>query len=313
MRKTMLSILMLFITLCSVFSQEKKESDIDFQILKGPYLGQKPPGNIPEIFASGIISTEKNEHGFPAFSPKGDEVFWSVYNNAGNFQTIYYMKRENDIWTKPKIAWFSGEFTEGTPSFNISGDKLFFSSFRSDNGLKTKTANIWFLEKIDNKWIGPKKLGAKLNTENMEFFPYLAKNDVMYLQGTLMGVQNNFGIYRSDFVDGEYTKPILLGEEINTKYLDWTACVDPNEEFLIFASTRPGTFGSSDLHISFKQTNGEWSSPKNMGEPFNTKKMERFPGLSPDGKYLFFIRGFGDVYWVDAKIIEDLKPEELKD
>ncbi len=38
--------------------------------------------------------------------------------------------------------------------------------------------------------------------------------------------------------------------------------------------------------------------------------------FSPDGKYLFFTRydenWNEDIYWVDAKIIEDLKPKELK-
>lgn len=30
----------------------------DFPVLKGPYLGQKPPGVKPEIFAPGIVSTK---------------------------------------------------------------------------------------------------------------------------------------------------------------------------------------------------------------------------------------------------------------
>jgi len=33
--------------------------------------------------------------------------------------------------------------------------------------------------------------------------------------------------------------------------------------------------------------------------------------LSPDGKYLFY-QSRGDIYWVDAKIIEELKPRDLK-
>jgi len=33
--------------------------------------------------------------------------------------------------------------------------------------------------------------------------------------------------------------------------------------------------------------------------------------IYPDSKYLFF-SSEGDIYWVDAKIIEDLKPKELK-
>jgi len=30
--------------------------------------------------------------------------------------------------------------------------------------------------------------------------------------------------------------------------------------------------------------------------------------LSPDGRHLFFTRN-GDIHWVDASIIEDLRPE----
>jgi hypothetical protein len=44
--------------------------------------------------------------------------------------------------------------------------------------------------------------------------------------------------------------------------------------------------------------------------------MERFSTVSSDGKYLFFTRdtpGYDeDVYWVSAKIIDDLKKESIK-
>jgi hypothetical protein len=35
------------------------------------------------------------------------------------------------------------------------------------------------------------------------------------------------------------------------------------------------------------------------------------PVMSPDGKYLFFTageRGKSDIYWVEAKFLEDLRP-----
>lgn len=41
----------------------------------------------------------------------------------------------------------------------------------------------------------------------------------------------------------------------------------------------------------------------------------RFPGLPPDGKYLLFCAYANrdvKIYWADAKIIEESKPEELK-
>ena len=57
---------------------------------------------------------------------------------------------------------------------------------------------------------------------------------------------------------------------------------------------------------------GKWKEPVNMGKSINTDRQERFPGVSPDGKYLFFTRWhsspyYHDLYWVDAGIIDDLK------
>ncbi|MBE0655504.1 MAG: hypothetical protein IH594_17005, partial [Bacteroidales bacterium] len=48
----------------------------DFSKLRGPYLGQNPPGLTPEIFAPGIISTEQFEFG-GTFSPDGTEFFFT--------------------------------------------------------------------------------------------------------------------------------------------------------------------------------------------------------------------------------------------
>ena len=60
----------------------------------------------------------------------------------------------------------------------------------------------------------------------------------------------------------------------------------------------------------------EWSGPINMGNKINTNKYERFPSVSSDGKYFFFVRNvpetFGDIFWVDAKIIQDLEAKTLK-
>jgi hypothetical protein len=50
----------------------------------------------------------------------------------------------------------------------------------------------------------------------------------------------------------------------------------------------------------------------NLGNTINTKESERFPGISPDGKFLFYFGYTRDIYWVDANIIEQLKPKNLK-
>ena len=58
-----------------------------------------------------------------------------------------------------------------------------------------------------------------------------------------------------------------------------------------------------------------------MGESINHSNA-MWPYVSPDGKYFFFVSDrhrtedkkcmYWQIYWVDAKIIEDLKPNYLK-
>ena len=64
-----------------------------------------------------------------------------------------------------------------------------------------------------------------------------------------------------------------------------------------------------------KYEEGRWTNPRNLGESVNTKNYDWFPRVKADEKYLLFARtvsGKIDLYWVYAKIIDDLKPDDLK-
>ena len=99
---------------------------------------------------------------------------------------------------------------------------------------------------------------------------------------------------------------------VNSEYFDWTPFVAPDESYLIFSSTRPGSKDKyGDLYVSFKDKNNNWMPPINMGDKVNTEKQERFPGISKNGKILFFTRGteenFDDIFWINSSIINELK------
>jgi Tol biopolymer transport system component len=50
-----------------------------------------------------------------------------------------------------------------------------------------------------------------------------------------------------------------------------------------------------------------------MGDGINATENEMCASVSPDGKYLFFSRevdGNRDIYWVDAKVIDEYRPKE---
>jgi len=71
--------------------------------------------------------------------------------------------------------------------------------------------------------------------------------------------------------------------------------ISPDESYLIFCYFRPGGQGTADLYISIREENGNWSEAQNIGNVINTEMLERFPSVSPDGKYLFFTRNRGEV------------------
>ncbi len=60
-KKIFLMFILSLFVLTSCKTQEVQKSEIDFSQLKGAYLGQNPPGMAPQLFASGIITTDASE------------------------------------------------------------------------------------------------------------------------------------------------------------------------------------------------------------------------------------------------------------
>ena len=122
-----------------------------------------------------------------------------------------------------------------------------------------------------------------------------------------------WNIYFSEFHNGKFLAPIKMGNRINGDETSWCPWIAPDESYIIYSSYRSDEYGNGDLYINFRKKNGDWSAPINMGKRVNTAMQERFPSVSPDGKILFFARNrmrtFSDIFWVDAKIIEELKPK----
>lgn len=278
-----------------------------FSDLDGDYLGQPVPGELPQVFARGIISMDDKEHWAPRFSPDGDEVFWwSIRTDEkNNWVEIHRtMRRSGERWEAPETSPFGR-----APVYSPDGTRLYFGSKQEGDDLSCAT-------KQDGRWGEPEPVGlvTRFPAIRFAYFPSVTGDGTLYFMGYLEGQWANIGIYRSEFVDGEYATPELLPPSINTLggLRNWTPFVAPDESYLIFCSTRglPAT-DQGDLFISFRQPDGQWSEPVNLGETINSERVDRFPAVSPDGKYLFFTQSTPDhdedAFWVSAEIIESLR------
>lgn len=288
--------------------------DIKFTDLHGDYMGQKPPGLKPEIFAPGVVSTEKRELN-SVFTPDGNEFFFSYSKPDGEY-TIMVMRRINNRWTLPQVAAFSKVFSNVDMCVSYDGKKLFFGSNRplSEKNTVKDGFDIWMVKKEGQEWGKPINLGPEVNAGRHQIYPSVARNETLYFQSRREGNVGGSDIYRSEYGSGQYKKPKNLGRAINTEANEGDVCVAPDESFLIVSSSgRPDSYGKGDLYISIRQKDGSWSYAENMGETINSSETEYCPMLSPDGKYLFFTSrksGNGDIYWVDARSIQNLRQKK---
>jgi WD40-like Beta Propeller Repeat len=94
----------------------------------------------------------------------------------------------------------------------------------------------------------------------------------------------------------------MLPDAVNTDYHDMHSWISADEKVLLFVSEdRPDGLGTDDLYVSYNR-NGVWSQAKNLGQKINTRFHEYSAKISPDGKYLFYCHGFGDVTIPDRKV-----------
>lgn len=283
----------------------------EFPILEGPYLGQKPPGMTPELFAPGIISTERVELN-SVFSPDGKEFFFAA--TEGDVDIIYYSEQIDGRWAKPKAAPFSGNAIDVDMSYSEDGNRLYFCSNRK-SAASIGGMDIWYSERTEEGWSDAVNLGIPVNSPAHDTYPIFTQNGGLYIGSQREGTRGDKDIYYTRLVDGRYQTPVRLDDAVNSDYGEGDTYVAYDESYMIINSWgRPGEFGRGDLYVSFQKEDGTWTSAKNMGANINTGFTEYCPFLSYDGKYLFFTStrtGNGDIYWVDARVIESLRPDTV--
>ena len=280
----------------------------DFPVLTGPYLGHKPPGKIPVKFPFDYMPEGYKLHSAPAFTPDGKEVYFSAMDfSIRHSEKIYVMKMLDMVWSSPRIAAFSGDFFDGSPSISRDGNYLMFSSARKWDGEginENGTRNIWYVERIGEEWSSPKPLNYQ--TPGWENGSDLSEMGYLYFDSS--------DIYRIKFPPDENHDAEKLGNAINSGATELHPCIASDERFLVFYSSRQGHYGQSggDIYISFKNHDGSWKQAINLGEQFNKGHLSTsFPRLSPDGKYFFFLKLVSvpwqcEVYWVSVDALDEL-------
>ncbi len=300
-----------------------------FESLSGPYLGQESPGDEPQLFMPGVITTHWSET-YIAFLDDARVCVYSMITDKG-LETLYTYEKDGR-WTPPQRAPF--EELQGHPNYTTGpeGRKIYFHSGRPTHPGDTRPDdNTWAIEWTGTGWEEPYPLPAPANSDYGEAYPSVTSDGTVYFFSWRRPDTRAYDIYRSRCVNGEYQEPERPGWPINTDYIEYDPYVAPDESYLIFGSSRPGGYGGIDNYICFRRGDGSWTAPVNLGPGLNSSSGDGCPNGTPDGKYFFFSSGRRtdvdkgertgsrggdedpdhDFYWVETSFVEGLRETML--
>ncbi len=287
MKSTVLVLLTLVLWLNTLLAQENAINNAPyFPPIEDRYLGQKKPGLIPELFASGIIATETHYESVVKFSPDMTEFSFTRSGGVYKKPTLFVMQYNNRKWSRKAVL--PTDEDKYKEHFNPALAELKKHEVFKDipiTGFTMSASGTYYFYFID--------------------FEQDGKGHMSY----------------SRLVNGEYEKPIKMSKAINTGKYIAHPYIAPDESYLLWDAEKEGE-DTPDIYISFKQKDGSWGTAINLGAHINTPLYEQYAKVTPDGKYLYFWRGDvkirkdgskcveGSPYWVNAQVIENLRPKQ---
>ena len=112
----------------------------DYPVMKGPLMGQKPPGMVAEPFAPGIIS----QSGWDiegVFAPPMKEFYFTTRSGEDQPITVTGFRQDQDIWKK-----YTQFKRRGEVSFSPDGQRMYMAK-----GYKDRIGDDW----SERKSLGP--------------------------------------------------------------------------------------------------------------------------------------------------------------
>lgn len=198
----------------------------------------------------------------------------------------------------------NSQASEQNPVMSPDGQTLYFvRQYHPDNeGGSRDLGDIWSSSKqADGSWAEPVNERALNNSFFNSIIGFAEGGSKVYLHGHYM--DNNKkpttqGISVARREGNSWSKPQALKiPYFYNKSDHQSGSIHASAQVMLVSIQSYDSKGAEDLYVLFKQSDGAWSEPKNLGSDINTPYQEMTPYLAPDGKTLFFAsngyEGFG--------------------
>jgi WD40 repeat protein len=255
-----------------------------------------------------LTNDPSGDYWSPAMSSDSLTVYFG--GNRGNQpEHIFSTARAN-----PSAAFVAASLTdgvnsmasEGTPIESFDGRTLYFYSTRPGGA---GDRDLWSATRPDRFSTFSRSAPlAGVNSSGIEHLPWVSRDELTLIFSSIRAGGLGGGdlwISRRDARDAEFSEPILL-DGVNSAGSEGRATLSFDQRSIIFASTRTGGQGGSDLWTATRATTDEsFGAPENLAE-LNGAGAEIDPFLSEDGRELLFVsdrRGRSEI-WRATRLCE---------
>ena len=282
----------IFLALVSLGSGQNLFAQTGFLNSRDAYLGQPPPGDVPKVFAPGLLtgsgafSTNRT-----AISADGREIYYCTNTSWASNKNlkVKYFKYDGGKWKGPVIL---NEHL-GSPSFSPDNNTLYFCG---------KPGIILKSSRKSNGWSPPAKYLGR-NYMVYDFMTTRSGNKYIGSNGT-WGKPSDGDAWKFSVMPPSNADTSIrnLGVPLNSPGFNGDFFVAQDESYMIISTKETNDF-ACELYISFHKKDNSWTNPKSLGPMINDGVAHRFGQyVSPDGKYLFYTRGAAEkdcaIYWV---------------
>jgi len=261
----------LFLNACN--TKKKQETVNDSSTIESSYFGQKPPGLTPEVFAPGTVSINGRFEGAISFSPDLEEMYFGAKDEDEETH-IYFSKLEEEKWTPIKRIDFTNGEKDGEmhPFVSPDRERIYFTAFnsgfldtriwyvdRSENSwsdavqldLPIDDDKVFFPNQAKNGdlyYFNLSKGKTYYAPNNNDTFPQEQEVNLEFGDHVFIAPSQDYLVYTGRnnvnesrdlyvcFKDqkGTWTKPINLGNAINSNFNEKSPSITPDGKYLFF-------------------------------------------------------------------------------
>jgi len=186
------------------------------------------------------------------------------------------VEKINNGWGEPKNLEnpINSPGNEWYPTIAANGT-MYFGSDRE--GGKGRT-DIYRSRLVNGKYAEPENLGDTINTQFNEFEALVSPDEsfLILMAGGRPESKGGFDLYISYNRNGAWTKPLNLGEQINSSANEYSPTISPDGKYFFWTSAQSSTDSAFEKRLNYQELMSKLQNPGN---------------------------GLGDIYYIDLSAL----------